>query len=217
LGWQRAGHPRKVILAGAAVKAPVFMPLPALTHRQAFQFINDCWMFLFAVWVLAMFSAKRSQERWSPLTHLGYTFSWVVTFALLFRFPGLDAPRLVDPGPVPSGMAVGLSAAGLVIAIWARMILGRNWSGSITFKRDHELIEQGPYRLVRHPIYTGLLLMVAATAIARGTLWAFLGLVLFLVIHLWKLRREEELLTRHFPDSYPAYRTRTKALIPFLY
>lgn len=193
------------------------MPLPALTHEHAIEFINDCWRFLFVFWVMAMVNAKRSQERWSPLTHLGYTASWLVTFALLYGYWGWDGPRLVDHSRTPSWIAVLACAAGLVIAIWARVILGRNWSGSITFKEDHELIERGPYRFVRHPIYTGLFFMALGTAIVRGTLDAFLGVILFFVIHVWKLRREEALLTEHFSDSYPAYRTRTKALIPFLY
>src|SRR6185436_17634885 len=101
-------------------------------------------------------------------------------------------------------------------AIWARTVLGGNWSSSVTFKENHELIERGPYRLVRHPIYTGILTMTLGTAIVAGRVAAWLGLVFFFVLLWLKSRKEEELLTKHFPEAYPAYKARTKALIPFL-
>jgi len=94
--------------------------------------------------------------------------------------------------------------------------MGRNWSGTVSFKQDHELIEHGPYRFVRHPIYTGMLLMVLGTAVSSGRLSALLALVFF-SFGIWKkLRREETLLTKYFPDAYPRYMSHTKALIPFV-
>ena len=107
-------------------------------------------------------------------------------------------------------------SAPLRLALWARRTIGGNWSSVVTLKQDHELIERGPYRFVRHPIYSGFLLMAVGTAIlhARAGEFVFCG---FLLLGLWfKLRAEEDLLTRHFPDSYPQYRRRVKALIPYV-
>ncbi|MGA3145773.1 MAG: isoprenylcysteine carboxylmethyltransferase family protein, partial [Verrucomicrobiota bacterium] len=95
--------------------------------------------------------------------------------------------------------------------------LGGNWSGSVTFKENHELIVRGPYRFVRHPIYTGILLMILGTAIISGRAVAFLALIIGFLIYWQRLRQEEALLTKHFPETYPGYKSRTKALIPFLF
>jgi protein-S-isoprenylcysteine O-methyltransferase Ste14 len=96
-------------------------------------------------------------------------------------------------------------------------VLGGNWSAVVSFKEGHELIDRGPYHYARHPIYTGILLMLLGTAIVDGhAIWivvlsaAFIGLSI-------KARSEERLLTRHFPDAYPAYRRRVKAILPFVY
>jgi protein-S-isoprenylcysteine O-methyltransferase Ste14 len=140
-----------------------------------------------------------------------------VSWFLIVRSNLLGDGLVIHHGSLPSLAAAVVCLAGLVITVWARVVLGRNWSGSITYKENHELVEQGPYRFVRHPIYTGLLLMLLGLAMVRGTADALVGVAIFIVVHIWKLRREEALMTRHFPNSYPAYFARTKALIPFLY
>jgi protein-S-isoprenylcysteine O-methyltransferase Ste14 len=104
--------------------------------------------------------------------------------------------------------------AGLAFAIWARVHLGRNWSGTVTVKENHELIRSGPYAIVRHPIYTGLLLAILGTAIVVGEwrgLLAFCFLTIALVL---KLRREERFMEESFPDTYPSYCAQVPALIP---
>jgi len=94
--------------------------------------------------------------------------------------------------------------------------LGRNWSGTVTLKEDHELIVRGPYRPVRHPIYTGLLAMVIATVIQQGHIGGMIGLILIFV-SLWiKSSYEEEVMRKQFPDQYVAYRERVKRIIPFV-
>lgn len=112
--------------------------------------------------------------------------------------------------------ALSLVVAGLGFGIWARVVLGHNWSGTVTVKQDHELIQAGPYRWVRHPIYTGLLLALLGSAIARGTPAGLLG-VLIAFGALWrKLRLEERFMNDTFGERYQAYRARTRTLIPFL-
>lgn len=112
--------------------------------------------------------------------------------------------------------AAGAALLGLAIAVWARVALGRNWSGEITLKEDHELVTSGPYAAIRHPIYTALILLFLGLALFIASAGAWIGLAL-VVLSCWvKLRQEEALMLRQFPDAYPAYMARTKRLVPLL-
>ncbi len=110
----------------------------------------------------------------------------------------------------------GFTLAGLLFAWWARIHLGRLWSGSITRKADHRLVDSGPYRLVRHPIYTGLIAATLATAVAEATATASLGWVL-IALALWlKAHIEERFLVAELgPEIYANYRSRVPMLVPF--
>ncbi len=111
---------------------------------------------------------------------------------------------------------VGLIAVGLGFCWWARLHLGSLWSGSVTRKADHRIVETGPYALVRHPIYTGLLLALGAQAASRTCAAAALGLALIALSFWWKARVEERFLRAELgADAYDAYRARTAMLIPF--
>ena len=101
-------------------------------------------------------------------------------------------------------LGVALVAAGLAFAVWARVHLGRNWSGSVTVKEAHELIRTGPYGYVRHPIYTGLIAAMLGTVIASGTVRALLALVIVVVSLLRKLRTEEAFMRETFPARVSA-------------
>jgi len=110
-----------------------------------------------------------------------------------------------------------LCICGVGFCFWARAVLGGNWSGTVTLKENHELIVRGPYRLVRHPIYAGLLAMFIATAIEQGHLGGIIGLILVLA-GLWiKSSEEEEVMRKQFPDQYVTYRERVKRIIPFMF
>ena len=118
---------------------------------------------------------------------------------------------IVVPGTeLSAGIGAVLCLAGVLFCLWARVTLGRNWSGTITLKREHDLIEHGPYQFVRHPIYTGLLTMCLGTAIALGHLAGFVGVLLIFVSFWVKLADEEMLMLQHFPAKYTAYRQRVK-------
>jgi protein-S-isoprenylcysteine O-methyltransferase Ste14 len=106
-------------------------------------------------------------------------------------------------------------ASGLSLAVWARIYLGRNWGMPMTLKRDPELVTSGPYRFVRHPIYSGILLGLLGTALATNLYW-LIAFGVCLVFFAYSARVEEEDLTRTFPATYPGYRSRTKMLIPFV-
>ena len=181
--------------------------------------IRVCWVIFVVVWLLGAAWTKRTIYRESSAERAGYWLVLVIGYFLVIKSSDLPPPFewLVVPHTTSSAWGgVFLCASGLVFAIWARLILGRNWSGVITLKEEHELIERGPYRIVRHPIYTGILAMFAGTAIATGYFGGFSGLLLVFVSFWLKLKREEDLMLRHFPDKYAVYQRRVKCIIPFL-
>jgi protein-S-isoprenylcysteine O-methyltransferase Ste14 len=209
-------HSRKVSATVRGCQAGGFMRSPYST-TPALAITSYCWVIFMVFWLLAAMNVKRTTERWSPATGFGYLLANAVTFNLLYGTRILGGTLLIPHGGASSVLAILAAVTGLAITLWARVALGRNWSGSITHKEDHELVEQGPYRFVRHPIYTGMILMVVGTAIARGTGDAIAAIAFFTAVHIWKLGQEEALMTRYFPQAYPGYRARTKALFPLLY
>ena len=115
------------------------------------------------------------------------------------------------------GIGACIVVAGLAFTVWARIHLGRNWSGTVTLKYGHELVRSGPYRIVRHPIYTGLLVAFAGSAIARGE-WRGIVAVFIAFAALWrKLRLEERWMVETFGNEYLEYRAGVAALILFVY
>ena len=186
------------------------------------QVVRLCWLILVLYWIVTSFRVKAVKERVGPrgllvvlrLLVIGALFYFLVNWSR--EGWGILGRRFLQNTLTVRVVGDVIVLAGLIVAIWARTVLGGNWSSSVTFKENHELIERGPYRLVRHPIYTGILTMTLGTAIVAGRVAAFLGLIFFFVIFWLKSLKEEHLLTKHFPEAYPAYKARTKALIPFL-
>ena len=181
--------------------------------------ITFCWGAFAVVWVLAALFTKRTVYHESAIRRLCYIIPIALGCFLLFRGYRLGPPFSIQI--IPQSEAIFVVAAilclcGLGMCLWARAVLGRNWSGTVTLKQDHELIIRGPYQLVRHPIYTGLLVLMIGTVLERGTLAGIIGLVLSFVSFWIKSNYEEELMHKQFPDQYAAYRTRVKRLIPFV-
>jgi protein-S-isoprenylcysteine O-methyltransferase Ste14 len=189
-----------------------------MNARTAATIVNVCWGIFAIVWIAASLTNKRSVYRETTRQRLGY---WAVFAVGLFvmiqrRLPPSINPRFIPLTLTTEWIVVILCIAGLAFAFWARLTLGRNWSGTITFKEEHQLIVRGPYRIVRHPIYTAILTMLLATAILIGCLSAFLGLA-FIFASFWiKLRREEKLMLQQFPDQYADYQRRVKRIVPFV-
>lgn len=184
-----------------------------------FPILPICWGIFFVVWVLAALFAKRTIYRQTGSERLRYMGVIVIAWFLLFRGHRFPYPFNVHIIARTDSIIVAssiLCVLGLVLCLWARAVLGRNWSGTVTLKENHELIVRGPYRLVRHPIYTGLLAMLLATAIQQGHIAGLIGVVLAFVSFWIKSSFEEELMLKQFPTQYPAYRERVKRIIPFL-
>ncbi len=186
---------------------------------MALDIISACWIVFVAVWLVAAVSTKRAVYRENRAQRLRYWLLLLMGWVLLFRGRQLPYPfnlRVVShAAPIALAAAI-LCIAGLAFAVWARVTLGRNWSGVVTLKEGHELVERGPYRFVRHPIYTGILTMFFATALVQGHIAGFAG-VLFMLASFWiKLGREEKLMLQQFPERYAAYQHRAKRIIPFV-
>src|SRR6478672_7398258 len=181
--------------------------------------ISGCWLVFVAIWVIAAVSTKRAVYRESRAQRLRYWVFLVIASLLLLYGRRLPYPLNLSiiPHVAPTAWAAAiLCVIGLVFAVWARVTLGRNWSGVVTLKEGHELVERGPYRFVRHPIYTGILTMFFATAIAQGHLSGFVGTLLMFASFWIKLRDEEKLMLQQFPERYRAYQQRAQRIIPFV-
>ena len=158
-------------------------------------------------------AAKVSESRKSRRVH-----ELLLNTALLLAIipvPGLRQRFLPDASAVVWAGLV-LQSGALALGVWARRVLGRHWSGEITIKVDHELIRSGPYRSVRHPIYTAWLGMFAATAIVYGQAHALLGFAMAAFAYWRKIRLEEANLRNAFGEEYDAYRRETWALVPWV-
>ena len=187
-------------------------------HYWAFLTVGYSWLACLAFWIVSALRGKAVKQRESPLALLNRMLAEVVGFAALFWSPDLPwlAQRIIPRTDVSDSIAILTALAGLAVAIWARITLAGNWSASITLKEDHELIQSGPYRWVRHPIYTGILLLVVAEIAKAGRLGSLLGGAILLLAFWRKWRTEERLMESHFGSSYLTYRKQTGAVIPGL-
>jgi protein-S-isoprenylcysteine O-methyltransferase Ste14 len=177
------------------------------------------WVAWFAYWMVAARNVKVTRRREGFATFL-LNRVFMVIGALLLVVPRqplhwLDA-RFVPPAMAIYWLGFVIVAAGLGFAVWARLHLGRNWSATVTVKQDHELIRTGPYGVVRHPIYTGLLLALLGTAIAIGEWRGLIAFASFTVGLLVKIQAEERFMRETFREQYARYRAEVPALIPFV-
>ncbi|HUI98632.1 MAG TPA: isoprenylcysteine carboxylmethyltransferase family protein [Usitatibacter sp.] len=177
------------------------------------------WLSWVAYWIWASRSTKPTERREPVASRLLHVLPLMLAAWLLWsnRVPiPFLAERLFPRAPWQFWVGAVLTAAGLLFTVWARSGLAANWSGIVTLKQGHELVDTGPYALVRHPIYTGLLAAFVGSAIARGD-WRGILAVVIAWAALWrKLRLEERWMTERFGERYHAYRERVPALVPFL-
>jgi protein-S-isoprenylcysteine O-methyltransferase Ste14 len=171
------------------------------------------WLLWLGYWLIAAKNTAPTQKSESFLTGALYRAATVIGVLLIFS---LRRPRAqLWPVTVPLlCLAVILMICGFSFAIWARRHLGRYWSATVALKRGHQLIDSGPYSLVRHPIYSGLLLSMAGTVMTIGTIQSVCGYVVLLSALIFKLVAEERLLAAHFGPVYKDYQQQVKALIP---
>jgi protein-S-isoprenylcysteine O-methyltransferase Ste14 len=176
------------------------------------------WLAWVLYWVICALSAKTTQRRESLGSRLSHVVPLLIGVALIVwpRVPwDWLSLRLLPPGPLNHALGFVLLALGLAFTVWARVHLGRNWSGTVTLKEGHELIRSGPYSYVRHPIYTGLLVALLGSAVACGELRALIGLGVVAGAFIRKLRIEERFMREIFPGQYQRYCAQVPALVPF--
>ena len=175
------------------------------------------WVGLGGVWAVLAMGAKPSIPAPGGAGRLVARVIGVVIVGLLVaRLRGarmIAMPR--SSGPALAWVGVAVCGLGVAVAVWARIVLGRNWGIPMSRRQAPELVTGGPYRLVRHPIYSGILLAMLGSALAAGPLW-IVPLVLGAGYFIHSARQEEVFMLERFPDLYPTYRRRTKRLIPFL-
>jgi len=179
--------------------------------------IAGMWISWVVYWLLASWGVKRTERREPLGSRLLHVLPLLFAVALLWghRVPvALLNERIFPWAPWEFWIAALVIALGLLFTVWARVHIGRNWSGVVTLKEGHELVDTGPYALVRHPIYTGLLVAFVGSALARGE-WRGVLAVLIAWAALWrKLRLEERWMTERFGEQYVAYCRRVPALVP---
>ncbi len=182
-------------------------------------FFPAIWLAWSAYWWALSRNVKpivREESAGSKLSHiLPLIVAGYLLAAPVVRGPVLG-DRFMPWAPWTFWVGAALTVAGLLFSVWARVHLGRNWSGIVTVKQDHELITPGPYAIVRHPIYTGLLLAFIGSALARGEWRGVVAVALaWWAVHL-KMRMEERLMREQFADAYQTYSERVPALVPFI-
>jgi protein-S-isoprenylcysteine O-methyltransferase Ste14 len=179
--------------------------------------IGYTWEGLGIVWLAGLAFTKRTVRSQSVGPRLFYMALAILGFSLLasrwFEW-GWMAKRFLPEMDGLEMAGLTLTVFGCLFAIWARLTLGSNWSGRATVKEDHELIVKGPYSMARHPIYSGILLASLGTMLAIGEWRCVLGMVVIVIMLLVKMSQEERLMMETFPDAYPRYRRRVKALVP---
>jgi protein-S-isoprenylcysteine O-methyltransferase Ste14 len=171
------------------------------------------WAAFWLYWLVAALSMKAGRIPWSR--ELPIRAVIVVVVIVLIRL-GVFRHRGHNTETWRAALGLVLLAAGLGFAAWARVHIGRNWGMPMTQKNEPELVTSGPYRLVRHPIYSGILLAGVGTAVALSWTW-LVAAVLAAAYFVYSATVEERYLAAQFPDSYPAYRRSTKMLVPFVF
>lgn len=175
------------------------------------------WEGLWLVWLTAWLRTKPTQERAGLGLRLLYGIPGLLAFYLLFgdsRYFGWLQTRIIPRSLLVDGSAVALTALGVAFAIWARFYIGQNWSSAVSIKVGHQLIRTGPYAWVRHPIYSGLLLAMIGTAIARREPRGFVAFALLWLAFVIKSRMEEGFMRKTFGTEYEEYNRATGALVP---
>jgi protein-S-isoprenylcysteine O-methyltransferase Ste14 len=179
--------------------------------------IGFLWMLFLLYWLVSALNRKKTKQRESRIKRLGYVLPLLVAFYLLyngyFDF-GLLGKYFAPHTLTVEWIGAAITAAGLFVACWARFHLGANWSGVVTLKEGHELIRTGPYRNIRHPIYTGILLGFLGNVIAIGEVRGLIALAVIWGSFYIKARREESFLVQEFGPKFDEHTRNTGMIWP---
>jgi protein-S-isoprenylcysteine O-methyltransferase Ste14 len=188
-----------------------------MDFSSARQWIRALWILFGLYWLLSALKLKKTKKREAWHERVLYMLPLLAAFFFLSRpeaHYGWLGARFVPDNPTVGWLGVTLTAAGVAVAFWARWHLGANWSGVVTLKEGHELIRRGPYRTIRHPIYTGILLALLGTAVAIGEVRVLLAVAIAWLSFYLKARREESFLSEEFGPSFAEHRQHTGMFFP---
>lgn len=198
-----------------------FSPDEALgLHWSPGYLVGASWLLFAAYWFVTAFGAKAPAKAERASERVGHMILMVLGFMLL-RYTAPHSLHLLNSRFVPDvrwiyWLGAYLTFAGVMFAIWARRTIGREWSATVQIKQDHQLIRSGPYARIRHPIYTGMLLALAGTALAIGEYRALLGLAVIAVGFVQKAKKEESFLAVQFGAAFAEHRLHTGFFLPRL-
>ena len=158
--------------------------------------------------------AQSSESRFSRVFHLTVLNGGMLL--LIFSVPGLTR-RFLPSSPLLTVAGLAIEIAGILCAFWARHHLGRNWSGEVRIATGHQLVRSGPYRYIRHPIYTGFLAMYAGVMLVSGEMHALVAFAIIVLAYWRKLLLEEKFLSQNFGPAWDDYRRDSWGLVPPLF
>jgi protein-S-isoprenylcysteine O-methyltransferase Ste14 len=184
---------------------------------DASQLIDLPWLIFLAYWFVASLGVNRMTRREPRAGLLGRVIVMATAWYLLYDSQpwfGVLNRRFIPWRPWVFAVGVVLTWAGVFFAIWARYHIGRYWSGTVALREGHELVRTGPYSWIRHPIYTGMLLAFAGTALAVGRYRGIVAFAIILVTFTWKSKKEEALLAGQFGPAFEEHRRHTGFFLP---
>src|ERR1700730_11699576 len=190
-----------------------------MSQAHLLRVLGWIWAVFGVYWIAAARRGKAEQTRELSLYRFVRILLLIITFALLFSRWAQVGPlgwRFFPPLPVIAYIGFALALAGMGIAVWARIHLGQYWSDKVVPKVDHQLISSGPYARMRHPIYSGVLLGVAGTALVIGEWRGVLAFFLLLTNYAVKAKREEKILAGALAENFAGHKKRAGFLLPRL-
>jgi protein-S-isoprenylcysteine O-methyltransferase Ste14 len=179
--------------------------------------IYASWILFGVYWFVSAFSAKKTEKREPSAERLGHMLLMAAGYILLFQRTdnwGVLNRRFLPDALWIAWLGSAITFAGVLFAIWARWNLGKNWSAAVTIKQGHQIIRTGPYKYIRHPIYTGMLIGVIGTALAIGEYRALLAFAIILFGFYRKARKEEAFLAANFGEPFQEHKQRTGFFLP---
>ena len=179
--------------------------------------ITALWILFYSYWFVSAIGVKKAIRSTPWWKGAALRLLLVTVAIMLTRTLRIHQIFAVHPSSIAMNIfGIVLCVAGLAFAVWARVNLGRNWGTPMSLKEGHELVTTGPYRVVRHPIYTGILVATVGTGFVVNMVWLLFSAVIC-TYFVYSARTEERLMMQTFPDRYPEYKKRTNALIPFVW
>jgi len=181
--------------------------------------IKICWLLFMVVWLIFSLNTKKNvklnNQRQTSFIRLAVIVA-VIAFLKIKIFRDLAYPNIFSSNHFVQACGVSICVLGIAFAIWARIHIGKNWGMPMSQKKEPELVTTGPYRFVRHPIYTGLITAMIGSLLAEGLIW-MIWLVCMGFYFIYSAKQEEKSMMLQFPDRYAEYMKGTKMLIPFIF